>query len=756
MSRTRKLKIFGIVTYKDPDHKVMYSYGTLVGIISESPIARSDTFFSSIFSNSFGTSYSNEWQLVVIGVERFKILSMTEENGVYFASIQIEKDKEEKINDKLLQELKSSATSCWNSLNLSPGLQAERENYLATEKDPALLGFYIADTMDIPVSEKQGLLENFNLTDRTTKIIKLSSSLISESQLTQEISSKIKDDLASKFPQQKSAGVSKAQIDKLEEKLLALELQPETKSYFSDELSRLKSMPKEHPEYNMIRNYLELAASLPWNTSSPDNYDIPNARAQLDSDHFGLEKVKKRIIEYIAVRGLRGDMKGSILCFTGPPGVGKTSMGKSIAASIGRKFFRISLGGVRDEAEIRGHRRTYIGSLPGVLITALKRCGTNNPVILLDEIDKVGTSARGDPASALLEVLDPAQNSSFVDHFLSVPFDLSKVLFLATANHPELIPGPLLDRMEQIEITGYSIHEKVKIAASYLVPKQIKENGLKVGQIEIPDKVVSRIIEGYTRESGVRQLERNIGAVCRWNAVKQIASPEKSVGEAKTIVVEGQVEEILGIPLFENDLAERMDLPGTAIGMAWTSYGGKIMIVETSKSAGHGGLKITGKLGDVMKESVLTAISWIKARLPDLIPRSTDTQRAEGLDGIDLHIHFPAAAVPKDGPTAGITITTALVSLLSGIKVRSDLAMTGEISLTGKVLPIGGLKEKVLGAHRAGIKKIVLPHSNRKDIQDIPDYIQKELTFIVVKKITEVLNVALEDNQFTSALLLKI
>jgi ATP-dependent Lon protease len=365
--------MFGIVTYKDPEHKVMYSYGTLVGIIQESPIARSESIFSNFFDNSFNTFYSNDWQLIVIGVERFKILSMTEENGHYIASIQIEKDKTEKLSEKLLQDLKNSARSYWSSLGLSPSQLSEKEKHLTTEKEASELGFIIADSLDIPVPEKQSILENFSLSSRIQKIINLCSSLISENQLTREISSKIKDEVASKLPSRQSLGGNKAELEKLEEKLLALELQPETKVSLTDELSRLKAMPKEHPEFNMIRNYLELAAALPWNTSSVDNYDIKNARSQLDSDHFGLEKVKKRIIEYIAVRGLRGDMKGSILCFTGPPGVGKTSMGKSIAASIGRKFFRVSLGGVRDEAEIRGHRRTYIGSLPGVFITVLPK-----------------------------------------------------------------------------------------------------------------------------------------------------------------------------------------------------------------------------------------------------------------------------------------------------------------------------------------------------------------------------------------------
>jgi ATP-dependent Lon protease len=380
----------------------------------------------------------------------------------------------------------------------------------------------------------------------------------------------------------------------------------------------------------------------------------------------------------------------------------------------------------------------------------LKKCGSDNPVILLDEIDKVGKDFRGDPASALLEVLDPSQNHSFTDHYLAIPFNFSKILFIATANRTEVIPAPLLDRMERIEITGYSTHEKIKIAKQFLIPKQIKENGIKPELLSIEDPGISKIIENYTRESGVRSLERNIGSVCRWVAVKYLNEIKLNKNATANQITAELVEDILGIPIFENDIQERVTSPGIAIGMAWTAYGGKIMIVETSKSPGNGQLRITGQLGDVMKESVLTSISWIKANLAWLLPKRTESHAAcEGFDGIDLHVHFPAAAVPKDGPSAGITITSALTSLLSGIKVRNDTSMTGEISLVGNVLPIGGVKEKVLGAHRLGIKRIILPYANRKDLKDIPDYISKEIMFITVKKISEVLNEALESSPFT-------
>lgn len=744
--------MFGVVTYKDPDKKIFHSYGTLVGVAAEAPVVKQESLFSGLFNGGASNYSRNEWQLIIVGVERFKILNISDDTGVTYATIKIENDLDAKISEDMVEYLRVSGKNYLKNPNFPDSLILERENYINSEKDPSNLGFYIAHFLDLSVEDKQKLLENFKLSDRTSKIISFANNLLSDDQLSREVASKMKEDIKKKIGSrgENIAIRSQNEISKLEGKVQKLLIPEESKTILTEEISRLKSMAKSHPEYNMIRNYLEVAVNLPWGVSTKDNYDLENSRVQLDKDHFGLEQVKKRVLEYIAVRGLKGDMKGTILCFTGPPGVGKTSLGKSIADAIGRKFFRISLGGVRDEAEIRGHRKTYIASMPGIFINALKRCGSDNPVILLDEIDKVGASQRGDPASALLEVLDPAQNHSFTDHFLAIPFDLSKVLFIATANRPEIIPEPLLDRMEQIEITGYSTYEKLDIAKRFLIPKQISENGIKSELFSIPDSSLNKIILSYTRESGVRQLERSIGAVCRWVAVKYSNDLKGKKISTEEVITEALVEEILGIPIFENDLAERVAMPGIALGMAWTSYGGKVLIVETSKSPGNGHLRITGKLGDVMKESVLTAISWIKGNLFELVPKSIENSKnSEGFEGIDLHIHFPAAAVPKDGPSAGITIATALVSLLSSVRVRNDTAMTGEISLIGEVLPIGGLKEKVLGAHRVGIKRIILPLANKKDLKDIPKHIASELEFITVKNIREVLGHALEKNTFT-------
>lgn len=455
---------------------------------------------------------------------------------------------------------------------------------------------------------------------RTNQIIGHALNTTTEDQINDEVLQKVQKTMQEQTKRYKGnadssiMGIpeesSSDDIQKLQQKLDALKLPENSKKYVQGELDRLRQIRPMNPEYNMLRNYVETVVALPWNVSSQDKNDIDEAQTQLDKDHCGLEKIKKRIIEHLAVRGLKNDMKGSILCFTGPPGVGKTSLGKSIADAMGRKFHRIALGGVRDEAEIRGHRRTYIGSMPGVLVHALKSCGTNNPVILLDEIDKVGKDMiRGDPASALLEVLDPAQNHTFTDHYMSIPFDLSNVLFLATSNRIETIPAPLLDRMELIELTGYSTYEKLQIAKTFLVPKQVKENGINLENIEIPEDTLNKIILGYTREAGVRQLERQIGSVCRGVAVEYARALKEKKSMPKKVITEEIVEDILGIPIYEDDIADRLSTPGVALGLAWTAYGGKVMIVESSKSNGTGRLKITGQLGDVMKESVLTAIS---------------------------------------------------------------------------------------------------------------------------------------------------
>jgi ATP-dependent Lon protease len=500
-----------------------------------------------------------------------------------------------------------------------------------------------------------------------------------------------------------------------------------------NELERLRIIPPESAEHTVVRTYLEWLVSLPWSKSTEDNLDIPHARKILDEDHYDLEKIKDRILEYLAVRQLKKDPKGPILCFVGPPGTGKTSLGRSIARAIGRKFQRISLGGVRDEAEIRGHRRTYIGALPGRIIQAVRNAGSNNPLFMLDEIDKLGMDFRGDPSSALLEVLDPEQNFSFVDHYLDVPFDLSRVMFITTANYLEPVPPALRDRMEVIELAGYTEEEKLEIARIHLIPKQRTENGLVEANIEFQPEALQTIIRSHTREAGLRNLEREIGRVCRKVA--------RGITEGKTekvIVTPEKVHEFLGPEKFFSEVAERVQEPGIATGLAWTPNGGEILFIESTRMSGKKSLTLTGHLGEVMKESAQAALSYIRTRAekfgisPDFFEQS------------DLHLHVPAGAIPKDGPSAGVAMAVSLVSLLTGRPVRHDLAMTGEITLRGKVLPVGGIKEKVLAAKRAGISAVILPKRNEKDLEELTDNVRREMTFTFVEAIDEAVKYALE------------
>ncbi|KAG1963829.1 lon protease homolog 2, peroxisomal-like [Pimephales promelas] len=538
------------------------------------------------------------------------------------------------------------------------------------------------------------------------------------------------------------------------------------------ELRRLKKMPQSMPEYALTRNYLEMMVELPWSKSTTDCLDIRAARVLLDNDHYAMEKLKRRVLEYLAVRQLKNTLKSPILCFVGPPGVGKTSVGRSIARTLGREFHRIALGGVCDQSDIRGHRRTYVGSMPGRIINGLKTVGVNNPVFLLDEVDKLGKSLQGDPAAALLEVLDPEQNHSFTDHYLNVPFDLSQVLFIATANTMATIPPALLDRMEVLQVPGYIQEEKVEIAHRHLIPHQLEQHGLTPQQLQIPQDTTNEIISKYTREAGVRSLERKIGAICRAVAVKvaeghkvsRAESPTEQLADQNTenkvedseiaappempIVIDHiALKDILGPPLFEMEVSERLTLPGVAIGLAWTPMGGEIMFVEASRMEGEGQLTLTGQLGDVMKESAHLAISWLRSNAKTYF---LSNGSADPLEGTDIHLHFPAGAVTKDGPSAGVTIVTCLASLLSGRLVRSDVAMTGEITLRGLVLPVGGIKDKVLAAHRANLKRVIIPKRNEKDLEEIPAHVRTDLDFVFASTLDEVLNAAF-DGGFPSA-----
>uniref|UniRef100_A0A7N8WRR1 Lon protease homolog 2, peroxisomal n=1 Tax=Mastacembelus armatus TaxID=205130 RepID=A0A7N8WRR1_9TELE len=535
------------------------------------------------------------------------------------------------------------------------------------------------------------------------------------------------------------------------------------------ELRRLKKMPQSMPEYALTRNYLDLMVELPWNKSTKDCLDIRAARTLLDNDHYAMDKLKRRVLEYLAVRQLKTSLKGPILCFVGPPGVGKTSVGRSIARTLGREFHRIALGGVCDQSDIRGHRRTYVGSMPGRIINGLKTVGVNNPVFLLDEVDKLGKSLQGDPAAALLEVLDPEQNHSFTDHYLNVAFDLSQVLFIATANATATIPPALLDRMEVLQVPGYTQEEKVEIAHRHLIPNQLEQHGLTPQQLQIPQNTTTDIIGRYTREAGVRSLERKIGAICRAVAVKvaeghrvprsDASTPEspakqgsksqdKAAPPEMPIVIDHTaLKDILGPPVFEMEVSERLTLPGVALGLAWTPLGGEIMFVEASRMEGEGQLTLTGQLGDVMKESAHLAISWLRANAK-VYKLTNIVGGPDPLEGTDIHLHFPAGAVTKDGPSAGVTIVTCLASLFSGRLVRSDVAMTGEITLRGLVLPVGGIKDKVLAAHRAGVKRIILPKRNEKDLEEIPANVRADLDFVTTKNLDEVLNAAF-DGGFT-------
>jgi ATP-dependent Lon protease len=612
---------------------------------------------------------------------------------------------------------------------------------------PGALADLVAGVMDIDVADKQALLETVDLRQRLDRVLELLAHRLQVLKLSREIDERTKtslDDTQRKYllreqmkSIQKELGEGDdgqaAEIEELKKAIAGAGMPEEVEKQATKELKRLERMSDASGEYSMVRTYLDWLIELPWKSPEPDAIDMAEARRILDADHFGLEQVKKRIVEFLAVRKLNPEGHGPILCFVGPPGVGKTSLGQSVAKALGRKFVRVSLGGVHDEAEIRGHRRTYIGALPGNIIQALKKTGTRGCVMMLDEIDKLGAGFHGDPSSALLEVLDPAQNNTFRDNYLAVPYDLSRVLFITTANVLDTIPGPLRDRMEIIQIPGYTQEEKREIARRYLLARQLKENGLKEGQLEISDAALTAIIRDYTREAGVRSLERQIGAVCRRAAVRIAEGAEQ-----KVTVDEKDLAEILGPTKFENEVALRTAMPGVATGLAWTPVGGDILFIEASRTSGGGKLILTGQLGDVMKESVQAALTLVKSRAASLGIDETGFEKA------DVHVHVPAGAIPKDGPSAGVAMFIALASLFAGRVVRADTAMTGEISLRGLVLPVGGIKEKVLAAMRAGIRRVLLPERNRKDLEEVPAEAKQKMEFVFLRDVDEAVRAVIE------------
>jgi ATP-dependent Lon protease len=682
--------------------------------------------------------------VILRGLGRIQVVEFVDKLPYFRARIleAVEPDLQDSEISAMEENLKNQAIQ---AIKLIPTIPDEISVMISSIDRPGYLADLIASNLNVSVAEKQEILEAVSVKDRLQKVTVLVHQKIEILELGNKIQSQVKGEIDKTQREyylreqlkaiQRELGEKDdktAESEELKERLDKKDLPEEVRNVAEKELDRLSKIPPQAAEYIVSRTYLDWILELPWHEGTDDNLDIAEATKVLEEDHYDLEKVKKRILEYLAVRKLKDDMKGPILCFVGPPGVGKTSLGRSIARAMGRKFVRMSLGGIRDEAEIRGHRRTYVGALPGRIIQGMKKCQSNNPIFMLDEIDKLGMDFRGDPSSALLEVLDPEQNFSFSDHYLEVPFDLSKVMFIATANILEPIPPALKDRMEVLELPGYTEEEKIHIANKFLIPKQIEEHGLEPSQIKIKKDALQEIISSYTREAGVRNVEREVASICRGVA--------KEVVEGRTdpaSISKKELHKYLGPIKYFSEIAERTTEPGVAIGLAWTPVGGDIIFVEAAKMKGKNNLTLTGKLGDVMKESAQAALGFVRSNAAEL---GIDEEIFENLD---IHIHVPAGAIPKDGPSAGVTILTAVTSLLSGVQVNPKFAMTGEITLRGTVMPVGGIKEKVLAALRAGIRETILPEKNKKDLEDIPDSVKEQMTFHWVSTMSEVLELAL-------------
>lgn len=684
-------------------------------------------------------------QLLVQGITRFRIQDFTSETP--YLQARIETMPEQAVKDMEIEAMMNNLVGLFQKvLALSPYLSKELGPLSKSLDEGGMLADLIASSLNISTEEKQAILETQDVKKRLTEVTRLINREKQVLELGQKIQSQVKQDLDKNqrefYLRQQLRAIkaelgekdeTKIEVEEFRTKIAEAHLPEEASKEAERELGRLERMHPSSAEYAVASTYLDWMTALPWNNSTQDMLDTKNAQAVLDEDHYDLAKAKKRIVQYLAVRKLKPDSKGPILCFVGPPGTGKTSLGRSIARALGRKFVRMSLGGVRDEAEIRGHRRTYVGALPGRIIQGIRRAESNNPVFVLDEIDKVGADFRGDPSAALLEVLDPEQNFSFSDHYLDVPFDLSRVMFITTANILDTIPAPLRDRMEVLDLPGYTQEEKTKIAQRHLIPRQLEAHGISSEQLGITGGAIRRIISGYTHEAGLRNLEREIATVCR-----AVASLVAEGHTGSTHVTARDVHKYLGPPKFRSEVKERISMPGVAAGLAWTQAGGDILFVEAAKMKGKQALTLTGQLGAIMKESAMAALSFIRSHAPELGVDEGFFQNHE------IHIHVPAGAIPKDGPSAGVTILTALASLLTGRTTSEDLAMTGEITLRGQVLPVGGIKEKVLAAHRAGIKRIILPAWNKKDLVDVPARVQRSIQFHFVETMEDVLKIALQ------------
>ena len=740
-------KPIAILTQKNPetDEPVlddMYQVGTVARILKVVKIA------------------SDNYSVIIQGQSRIRLNELMQDEPFFMGEFTLLDDEEAaNIDDveieALFMNLKSTAKQV---VKFIPEMPKEASQMVDGVNDPGQLCDFVAANMDISTEEKQSILETVNLQERLKTVVTLLARQLEVLRVSDKIQSQIKEEIDKnqrEYYLRQQLKAIKEQLGELdgeggdlEEIASAIEesdLPEEVEEVCRKQLNRLRMMQPASSEYGVTRTYLETLLDVPWRVETQDKLNIKGARQILDEDHYDLDKVKKRIIEYLAVRKLKDDMKGPILCLVGPPGVGKTSLGRSVARALGRKFVRISLGGVHDESEIRGHRRTYVGALPGRIVQGMRKAGTNNPVFMLDEIDKVGRDFRGDPSAALLEVLDPEQNHTFSDHYLEIPVDLSNVLFVATANMLDPISAPLRDRMDVIEIPGYTIHDKRHIAREYLIPKQLDGHGISEENMQVSPEALDAIIGNYTREAGVRNLERRIADVCRGVAVQvaesQGSEDDEGTGEKVSLTVTPEnLDDFLGPQRYQFEVAQRVSQPGVATGLAWTAAGGDILFIEATRMQGKGELLLTGQLGDVMKESVRAALSYIRSRV-DEFQIDHDVFRSS-----DIHLHVPAGAIPKDGPSAGITMFIALLSLLTSVKVRPDVAMTGEITLRGNVLPVGGIKEKVLAAHRSGIKRVVLPERNRKDLVDVSPDIQEELEFFFVEHVRNLPPLVLESS----------